>query len=39
MIKLICKKASGETLDITNLLIDITWSGDIKVVLESLNFL
>ena len=28
MIKLICQKANGEKLDITNLLINVTWSGD-----------
>ena len=38
MIKLICKKASGETLDITNLLIDITWSGDYKSCSRKLEF-
>ena len=30
MIKLICQKANGERLDITNLLIDVPWSGDYK---------
>ena len=38
MIKLICKKASGETLDITDLLIDITWSGDYKSCSRKLEF-
>ena len=38
MIKLICKKANGETLDITNLLIDITWSGDYKSCARKLEF-
>ena len=30
MIKLIYQKANGEKLDITNLLTNITWSGDYK---------
>lgn len=30
MIKLICQKVNGEKLDITNLLINVTWSGDYK---------
>ena len=38
MIKLICKKASGETLDITNLLINVTWSGDYKSCARKLEF-
>ena len=38
MIKLICKKANGETLDITNLLISITWSGDYKSCARKLEF-
>ena len=38
MIKLICQKASGEKLDITNLLIDITWSGDYKSCARKLEF-
>ena len=38
MIKLICQKASGEKLDITNLLIDITWSGDYKSCARKLKF-
>ena len=37
-IKLICKKANGETLDITNLLISITWSGDYKSCARKLEF-
>lgn len=38
MIKLICQKASGEKLDITNLLINITWSGDYKSCARKLEF-
>ena len=38
MIKLICKKANGEKLDITNLLINITWSGDYKSCSRKLEF-
>ena len=38
MIKLICQKASGETLDITNLLINVTWSGDYKSCARKLEF-
>lgn len=38
MIKLICQKASGEKLDITNLLIDATWSGDYKSCARKLEF-
>nr|DAO63353.1 MAG TPA: 43 kDa tail protein [Caudoviricetes sp.] len=38
MIKLICQKASGEKLDITNLLIDVTWSGDYKSCARKLEF-
>ena len=38
MIKLICKKSTGETLDITNLLISITWSGDYKSCSRKLEF-
>ena len=38
MIKLICQKASGEKLDVTNLLIDITWSGDYKSCARKLEF-
>ena len=30
MIKLICQKVNGEKIDITNLLINVTWSGDYK---------
>lgn len=30
MIKLICQKVNGEKLDLTNLLINVTWSGDYK---------
>ena len=38
MIKLICQKANGEKLDITNLLTDITWSGDYKSCSRKLEF-
>ena len=38
MIKLICKKANGEKLDITNLLINVTWSGDYKSCSRKLEF-
>ena len=38
MIKLICQKASGEKLDLTNLLINITWSGDYKSCARKLEF-
>ena len=38
MIKLICQKANGEKLDVTNLLIDITWSGDYKSCARKLEF-
>lgn len=38
MIKLICQKASGEKIDITNLLINITWSGDYKSCARKLEF-
>ena len=38
MIKLICQKANGEKLDITNLLIDVTWSGDYKSCARKLEF-
>ena len=38
MIKLICQKANGEKLDITNLLISITWSGDYKSCARKLEF-
>ena len=38
MIKLICKKANGEKLDITNLLINVTWSGDYKSCARKLEF-
>lgn len=38
MIKLICQKASGERLDLTNLLINITWSGDYKSCARKLEF-
>ena len=38
MIKLICQKANGEKLDITNLLINITWSGDYKSCARKLEF-
>lgn len=37
-IKLICQKASGEKLDITNLLINVTWSGDYKSCARKLEF-
>ena len=38
MIKLICQKANGEKLDITNLLTTITWSGDYKSCARKLEF-
>ena len=38
MIKLICQKANGERLDITNLLIEISWSGDYKSCSRKLEF-
>ena len=38
MIKLICQKANGEKLDITNLLINVTWSGDYKGCARKLEF-
>ena len=38
MIKLICQKANGEKLDITNLLDSITWSGDYKSCARKLEF-
>ena len=38
MIKLICQKATGEKIDITNLLINITWSGDYKSCARKLEF-
>lgn len=38
MIKLICQKASGEKIDITNLLISVTWSGDYKSCARKLEF-
>ena len=38
MIKLICQKANGEKLDITNLLINVTWSGDYKSCARKLEF-
>lgn len=38
MIKLICQKATGEKLDITNLLTTITWSGDYKSCARKLEF-
>ena len=38
MIKLIYQKANGEKLDITNLLTDITWSGDYKSCARKLEF-
>ena len=38
MIKLICQKVNGEKLDLTNLLIDITWSGDYKSCARKLEF-
>lgn len=38
MIKLICQKASGEKIDITNLLINVTWSGDYKSCARKLEF-
>lgn len=38
MIKLIYQKASGEKLDITNLLTNITWSGDYKSCARKLEF-
>lgn len=38
MIKLICQKASGEKIDITNLLINVAWSGDYKSCARKLEF-
>lgn len=38
MIKLMCQKATGEKLDITNLLTTITWSGDYKSCARKLEF-
>ena len=38
MIKLICQKANGEKLDITNLLINVSWSGDYKSCARKLEF-
>lgn len=38
MIKLICQKSSGEKLDLTNLLINVTWSGDYKSCARKLEF-
>ena len=38
MIKLICKKSSGEKIDISNLLISVTWSGDYKSCARKLEF-
>ena len=38
MIKLICQKASGEKIDITNLLINVIWSGDYKSCARKLEF-
>ena len=38
MIKLIYQKANGEKLDITNLLTDVTWSGDYKSCARKLEF-
>ena len=38
MIKLICQKANGEKLDITNLLINVAWSGDYKSCARKLEF-
>ena len=38
MIKLICQKSSGEKIDITNLLINVAWSGDYKSCARKLEF-
>lgn len=38
MIKLTCQKVNGEKLDITNLLINVTWSGDYKSCARKLEF-
>ena len=38
MIKFIYQKTYGEKLDITNLLIDVTWSGDYKSCARKLEF-
>ena len=38
MIKLICQKVNGEKLDLTNLLINVTWSGDYKSCARKLEF-
>lgn len=37
-IKLICQKVNGEKLDLTNLLINVTWSGDYKSCARKLEF-
>lgn len=38
MIKLICQKVNGEKLNLTNLLINVTWSGDYKSCARKLEF-
>ena len=38
MIKLICQRATGEKLDITNLVTNVTWSGDYKSCARKLEF-
>ena len=38
MIKLICQKVNGEKVDLTNLLINVTWSGDYKSCARKLEF-
>ena len=38
MIKLICQKVNGEKIDITNLLINVIWSGDYKSCARKLEF-
>lgn len=37
-IKIICKKLSGETYDITNILVKAVWSGNIKACSRKLEF-
>lgn len=38
MLKLICKKANGDILDISNLLSGVVWSGDYKSCARKLEF-
>lgn len=37
-IKITCKKANGESFDISNILIKATWSGDLKACSRKLEF-